>query len=109
MKKLIISAALAALLVSPAMAGEWYTGGTLSRANLGQWASASGANRLATAADSVTVLRNHLGKAMVHPDDYKQESRQLVVCLREIAADPATHAVGVSEASSACFIAMGWL
>ena len=111
MRNLIKSAALVALMAStaaPALAGEWYIGGTLAKATLGQWASASGANRLASAADAVTFLNQRQGKR-IHPRDTRLQSAQLVICIGEVAVDPALRPMKVSDVTYACMVAMGWL
>ena len=111
MRNLIKSAALAALMAStaaPALAGEWYVGGTLAKANLGQWYGASGANRLASSADAVTVLNIRQGKR-IHPRDTRTQSAQLVICIGEVASDSSLWSMKVSEVTAACMVAMGWL
>ena len=85
MRNLIRSAALAVILAStatPAMSGEWYVGGTLGKATMAQWNSATNANRMATGADFFQMVAQGQG-IKVHPGDTLPLVIQLVSCMNE--------------------------
>jgi len=105
MKKYALAFTIA-LTATPSLA-EWYEGGTLHRANAGQWQSASSANRLATAADwSVAIL----GQATVKSIGFsglKNKAQQLSSCVTNASNRTATN-TAASELASACAVLMKW-
>ena len=111
MRKLILAATMAALMAStaaPAMASEWYEGGTLAKASLGQWNSATNANRMATGADFFQMIAENQG-LRVHPRDSKPLVIQLVACMNEAIRYDISPNTRTAEAAAACAIALGWM
>lgn len=81
--------------------GEWYKGGTLHRATAVQWASATPANRLATAADfSVKANKPKNMKEM------KLGATKLSSCITTVASDPSLMNIKVSEIAAGCITLM---
>ena len=101
-------AATMASTAAPALAAEWYEGGTLAKASLGQWYGASRVDRLASSADAVAFLNIRQGKR-IPPRDTRAQSGQLVICIGEVASDSNLWSMKVSEVTAACMVAMGWL
>src|SRR5947209_6036034 len=62
---------------------QWYVGGTLSKAGIEQWRSASSANRLATAADMVAAALKMEGRRPRDMSDFRAQSEALERCISE--------------------------
>lgn len=71
------------MLCIPANAKEWYEGGTLHSANIGQWKRASYENKLATCADFIATLwkEDKLKIAINSMDVLKIYAVELVTCV----------------------------
>lgn len=104
-RSLIPFAVAFALTVSAAGAEEWYAGGTLHNATLGDWADASRHNRLATAADfAATILEERISSI----SDLETPALQMEACITEAARERSTAAIQVSEVGAACAVLLGW-
>lgn len=83
---------------------EWYKGGTLHKATVKQWNSATQKNKLATCADFVAVADN-----TVSMTELKRRATNLMNCINE-----ATRGLDelnndkVSEMATVCIITLGY-
>jgi hypothetical protein len=97
-----------AILMAPAVAlADWYTGGTMHRATLGDWRTADPLDRLATAADwSVRILGEdrvrQVGMAGIRP-----YAEQLVACVDEVALEEGAAHFSAAEIAAACSTLLG--
>ena len=88
---------------SPAWAGEWYQGGTLHRATLSDWRSASYSNRLATAADMAAATSKGRLRSMA---ELKKFAKALEICITEVAKARKLGSLKVSEIAASCVVLM---
>ncbi len=90
--------------------GQWYEGGTLHKADIATWKSASSVNKLATAADWTLISPAVKEKVQSsgNMDTNKPFAQELVTCI-----DTATNDVeisgGVTDIAASCMVLMGWL
>lgn len=98
----------------PSFAKSWYSDGTLHSATLATWFNSSDENRMATAADiiTVTVSEKNESKAMILVANdarlLKIKARQLVDCLGNF-NQSAFSSSSVAEMSFVCLMDMGLL
>ena len=105
MKKYFACLVILLILCVPANAKEWYQGGTLHSANIGEWKQASYDNKLATCADFIANLwmHNKLKINVAHMDTLKIYAKELVTCI-----DKATDGIDdVNDQSVSSIAAMG--
>ena len=114
MKSLLAVAILGSLLAHPwfigGADGKWYEGGSLHRANVGQWRRATYSNKLATAGD--WAMTHPRVKAKVMGSGSIENARpyavDLVRCV-DAAAGPSGYAgLGVSQLAAVCTVSLGW-
>ena len=89
---------------------KWYAGGSLHRANVGEWRSASRSNRLATAADwalTGSAIKNKVMKSD-SIETLRPFANDLVTCVDEAASPSGYDDVGASELAAACVVLLGW-
>jgi hypothetical protein len=97
---------LAACGGRPAPRGpQWYEGGNLHRASLREWAAASDANRLATAAD---FAANIFKSRNLSIDELRPKASDLVEAIRPSAEKPELADLQVSEVAASAAVLMGW-
>jgi len=82
--------------------GQWFQGGNLHNATVGQWRRATYANKLATAADwlSATKWKGHLNS----PSDFdriKMKAQMLVNAVDEVVTVEGTDSMQVNELAAA--------
>ena len=114
MKKICFISSLAIMLLAiPLIAiagGDWYEGGTLYRATVSEWNSATYSNKMATAAD--WAISRPAIKAKVKRSGslktLKPFAIALVECVNEAAAGESPGNNDVVELAAACMILMGW-
>lgn len=96
--------------LSVAQNDKWYSGGSLHRASVGEWRSASNRNRLATAADWAMIHGAVKDKVTRSGsiETLRPFAVDLVTCVNEAAGPSGYDNVGASELASACMILMGW-
>ena len=93
--------------IAPAYA-QWYTDGTLHKATVAQWTTATERNRLATASDwAATVLGEKRVVRLGSIDRLKPYATDLKECI-DIAAPAAPKSSRVVELASACAILLNW-
>ncbi|NQW23381.1 MAG: hypothetical protein HQ475_08060 [SAR202 cluster bacterium] len=84
---------------------NWYEGGTLHRATVSSWRSATYGNKLATAADFLTAT---LWKGQLKsPDDFdrlKLKATMLVAAIDDVATVELTASLDVAEIASGIFL-----
>lgn len=95
---------------------EWYEGGTLHQSTMRQWKSATEANKLATVADMVTVVKPEL----LTPDQVRPYAEDLKTCVEktgeessgadavEKEAESMIEQSTVAEIAALCVVLMGW-
>jgi len=90
--------------------GQWYSGGTLHKANGLDWQKANARNRLATAADMVnTIVQN--GKSKIKPqgiEAIKPYAEKLSICITEATKTKEVYTVSVREIAATCMGIMGY-
>ena len=96
----------AALITMPVLAGSWYEGGTLHNSNLATWKNATAVNRLATAADWTTAMLK--GRDWESMEEVRRFSKNLVICIDEVAIDPQVGSLSASEIAATCAVLLGW-
>lgn len=92
--------ALVCTMAIPAMAQEWYKGGTLHDATALEWSVGSQQDQLATSADWVAVITKRLPTLA--------EANDLRTCINETDAASLVPNMKVSEVAATCAILMGW-
>ena len=104
-------AAIFVAVASTAIASDdWYSGGSLHRATVGQWKMASYSNKLATAADwAITrpFVENQVRKKG-SMDALKPFATQMMNCVDQAADGEGYSNTKVSELAAACALLMGW-
>lgn len=108
---LLMSAVLGLLLIHPPFAdSEWYSGGTLHRATVGEWRSAPRRDKLATAAD--WALAHDRVKNKVMRSGSMQTLRpfaaDLVACVDSAAGSSGNNSLRVSRLAASCMVLLGW-
>lgn len=79
---------------------EWYEGGTLHDATVGEWNRATYENKLATCGDFVAVRTNEISR---------DKAEELVTCIDEsVKGLDQNSSVKVSEMAAACILLMGY-
>ena len=91
-----------------ALGGEWYQGGSLHKATLGQWSGASYQDKLATSGDFVAAMRDRLNIELRTIEEIKPYAAAIVKCIDESAYEPQLEGQKVAEIAAACAILMGW-
>lgn len=82
MRNIILSILLIMLVdIKFSYAKEWYEGGTLHKATMGQFLQASHSNRLATVADMVAYVTEKTGRGRVNFTDLKRNTEDVVRCM----------------------------
>lgn len=98
-----------ASIASSVLAAEWYQGGTLHDATVGQWKVGSSRDRLATASDWTTGVIGQTEFERIGIDGVKALSEDLVACINEsVEGLPQTNAMKAAEIGAACIILLGW-
>jgi hypothetical protein len=82
---------------------EWYEGGNLHRALIGEWKAATYENRLATSADMVANL-----KKFSSVEEMKTAAVELEQCVSKAAEGTQTEQQHVSEVAAACALLLGY-
>ena len=109
--KIALLMSIITIMFTPAIvAGErWYIGGNLHKQNLGNWRSATYANRLATAGDMASSV---LGANKVARNGglpwLRIKATELVSCIDQVAVDHRLNYMAVAEVAAACQILMKW-
>lgn len=80
----------------------WYSGGTLHKATAAEWLKATNGNRLATAADWVTVT---IG--IETESKHRQQSEELKECVDET-AEVAPPEMKATDLAASCAVLFGW-
>jgi len=104
--KTVFTLAALFFLSTPAIA-DWYAGGTLHRANAGQWQTANAANRLATASDWSAHILGEQKVREIGMIGLKDHSQLMSNCVTE-ATSGGPSSLPVSEIAAACAILMNW-
>ena len=95
---------------SPQVASKWYEGGSLHRANVGEWRRATYSNKLATAADWALTHRGVKARVMGSGSiaNARPYALDLVRCI-DAAAGPSGYAqLRATELAAACTVTLGW-
>jgi len=91
---------------------EWYEGGTLHKATLSEWQSASYENKLATSAD-MAIHAPRVKRAVEEAnsvDAAKSFAHEVIECLDKFSNDnPAVLNQKVADTAAICIGFMGWL
>lgn len=117
MKKKITFIALATILImtscgsgsntsneSTTVADNWYKGGTLHKAKISDWKTATKENKLATCGDFMATVDN-----TVTMTDLKQRAKELNNCIDEATRDlESTNSETVSSIAALCAKTMGY-
>jgi hypothetical protein len=82
---------------------EWYEGGDLHRASIGQWNAATYENKLATSADMVANL-----KKFSSVEDMKAAAVELEQCVSKAAEGAQAEQQQVTEVAAACALLLGY-
>ncbi len=83
---------------------EWYQGGTLHKANVKQWKSATQKNKLATCADFMAVADNSISMT-----ELKSRATNLMNCINEATRGlDELNNENVSEMATLCIITLGY-
>lgn len=105
--KWIVSGCLVLMIASQASA-QWYSGGTLHRADGQQWKSASGADRLATSADfAAKVIGERRVKKLGSIDKLRPYATDMRSCIDSSLSDLSATAArrqSVASLAAACSI-----
>ena len=74
---------LASPLIAPLAHAEWYTGGTLHKADGHAWVKASEKNRLATASDFAVIVigQNKVARELDSFDDFRPYAGEMKACI----------------------------
>jgi hypothetical protein len=90
--------------------GEWYENGTLHRANIQQWNSASYANKVATSADMAISHSKVSGKVRNsgNMSTLRPYAFELLTCINETSAGKGYETMKISEIAAMCIILMKW-
>jgi hypothetical protein len=111
LKFLLALAVSGLLLIHPFVAdAEWYSGGTLHRATVGEWRNASYRDKLATAADWAlaydrvknTVLRSGSMETL------KPYAIDLVTCVDGASGPSGNDSLRVAQLAASCIVLLGW-
>ena len=114
MRKYLLAATFLAILLAVPLViiagGSWYSGGSLHKATVGQWKTASYDNKLATAAD--WAVTHPTVKSKVQKGGSMETLRpfavQLMLCVDEAAAGKGYDSTSVAQLAASCVILMGW-
>ena len=83
---------------------EWWVGGTLHSATIAEWNAATNTNKIATAADWVTSVREWEDE-----DQLLALTGQLAICADDFALDETTPATTkMNEIAALCAVSLGW-
>jgi hypothetical protein len=82
---------------------QWYEGGDLHRASIGQWKVAAFRNKLATSADMVASL-----KKFSSMEEMKSAAVDLEQCISKVAEGAEAERQGVSDVAAACALLLGY-
>ena len=93
-------------IATPSFA-DWYEGGTLHRANFGEWKSASASNRLATSGDWAAHILGETQVRQMGMDGLRRRAQQLSNCVTEAATGTSPN-LAASQAAAACAVLMNW-
>lgn len=85
MKKILLCVTVTVFFVmaNPCMAREWYEGGTLHKATVGQWKNASYSDKLATAGDWAAAMIGKQSWEEISFDQLKIIANDIVICIDE--------------------------
>ncbi|NOZ70938.1 MAG: hypothetical protein GXP38_03320 [Chloroflexi bacterium] len=100
---LTISVVAILLFATTALGKEWYVGGTLHKATVREWHSASYANKLATSADFATT-----GSGSRNLTEIKIMAIQLEECITESSNDPRLYGQDVANFAVLCLYELGY-
>ena len=84
---------------------NWYGGGTLHKATVGQWKLGTPDNRLATASDFAAAILKGQFKSM---DNLKDRATELEMCITGAVEDVAMDGNPVGDIAAACAVLMDW-
>lgn len=82
---------------------NWYEGGDLHQASIGQWKAGTYENRLATSADMVAKLK-HFSSL----DSMKSAAEEMEKCISKASEGTQAEQQEVSEVAAACALLMGY-
>ena len=85
---------------------EWYSGGTLSKGTVGDWRSATAANRLATSADFTAVVVQSKGLKLSSMDQLRPLATALETCVSEAAKRPIPDNTPITPLAVGCLMRM---
>ena len=95
---------------SPQVASKWYEGGSLHRANVGEWRRATYSNKLATASDWAMTHRGVKARVMGSGSiaNARPYAVDLMRCV-DAGAGPSGYAqLRASELAAACMVTLSW-
>jgi hypothetical protein len=85
---------------------EWYSGGTLHNATMGDWNQASYANRLATCGDFMATMLQKDGKTISSMDALREEAEALELCITEAGRGGHADTQSVATIAASCYMLM---
>lgn len=91
---------ISALCISTANAA-WYEGGTLHKADLGEWVTATKSNKIATTGDFAAGA-----KLSTDMSELRYWAEDITNCIDEVAADPEMHSQDVAAVAAICIMAL---
>ena len=110
-KFLLMLAVLGLLLTHPPVAdSEWYSGGTLHRATVGEWRNASYRDKLATAADWALAhdgVKNEVTRSG-SIQTLKPFAIDLVSCVDGATGPSGNDGLRVTQLAASCMVLLGW-
>ena len=107
--KLLTISLLSVFMFSLSASAQWYSGGTLHRANGAVWKSSSESNRLATSADfAIIIIGKNRVQAMGSMNRLKPYALQMKICIDEAVVGRGGNKISVSEVGAACGVLLGW-
>lgn len=100
-----LAAAAGLALAAPAAVSQQAVPAALHAADLGAWAEAPYAARLAVSGDIVSTA---IGERLRGPSDARVKAEALERCISELSRAPDMRGQKVSDIAEACLIYMGW-
>lgn len=101
----LAAAAAGLALAAPAAAAQPVVPAALQSADLGAWAQAPYAARLAVSGD---IVSTSIGARLRGPSDARVKAEALERCISELSRAPDMRDRKVADIAEACFIYMGW-
>ncbi len=85
---------------------KWYVGGNLHAKKMSDWYKATYDNRLATAADFVSVYYQRQGKRFRSIQHMREEAKNLVICITEAGRGGVADTQDIADIGAMCFVLM---